>query len=91
MGFVRNVVTVALIAGAFYYGYKLHEKKILEMPYRVETQHSVPYLVKNETNERHMITEDFQLGTIEYRLRGLMREGKNKLEDALEELIENYN
>jgi hypothetical protein len=62
-------------------------------PYKlIENNNNGIYsLIEKDTNKRQEITRDFQLGTIDYRIDGILRESKGRVKESLETLSKKYN
>lgn len=80
--------SLILLGFAAYGGYRAWED--YKAPYRLERADSAYYLVEKSTSRQKLITKDFQLGTPEYRLEGLMQESKDKVLEAIDTLVKKY-
>jgi hypothetical protein len=88
---IRNNMTVGglIVMGlALYGGYRIWDD--YKAPYRLVSENSGYYLVEKSTNRQKQITKEFQLGSPEYRLEGLMHESKDKVLGAIDELVKKY-
>jgi len=45
-----------------------------DFQYKVEREKNQPFLYNRKTHEKQLITSDFQLGTLEYRVEGIKKE-----------------
>jgi len=45
-----------------------------DFQYKVEREKSQPFLYNRKTHEKQLITSDFQLGNLEYRIEGIKAE-----------------
>jgi len=61
-----------------------------DCPYTLTQDSGIQYVVKKETRQKKQLTQDFELGTLEQRLRGILKEGKENVRTALEQLSQNY-
>ncbi len=84
-GFLDLVLLGFALYGGYcaYHGYK--------EPYSLEQEHGSYYLVKKSTDQKKLITGNFQLGSLEYRLKGVLEDGKDNVRRALERTAKEYN
>jgi len=74
---------------ALYGGYCIYQN--YNNPYKQVQENEIHYLVKKSTEQKQVITDNFQLGSLEYRLKGILEEGKENVRRALENTVKKYN
>ena len=87
-GVVESFVTLCLFTAGAYGAKRFYDD--FRAPYELQKGDGAYYLIEKDTGKRKMITQDFQLGSIEYRLKGLAEEGKQNVKDAIDGLAERY-
>jgi hypothetical protein len=85
--FPLRILAITFVSGAML-GYCSHDNIATDKRFRIERRKSQPFLVDRFTNESQPITSELQLGTVEYRIEGLLLE--EKLDARLSELSEKY-
>ncbi len=73
----KSVFYTALVGFGFFAGTKAAD----DTRYKIHRIGNDVYLVDKATSQKEPITDDFQLGSIEYRLNSLLEKKKNSLEN----------
>ena len=88
MGFLRSIIRVGLLGTAFFAGYSLCQYLNQDPKYYIRRINEKVYLVDKEINAKLEIDqENFQLGSIRYRIIGLLRDPA--YQSTLEQIIQN--
>jgi len=83
-----TLTDIGLIVLAAYGGYKGWQE--YKSPYKLKQENGIYCLLEKETNRKEKIREDFQLGSIDYRVKGLLKESKQKFRESLDNLAKEY-
>lgn len=92
MGLIKKLLKLKFYIALVAAGYLLHSCVNNDYRYRIERSEGKHYLVDLEPNDHGMYqsmeinTQTFQVGTIDYRLRGLLSE--HDLQDRLEQMYQ---
>ena len=89
MGIIRTILKLGVISGLMYMSYyggflgigKDYGMKIINDQY---------YVIDHRLKLSEPINKNFQMGSIEYRIKGLITENPDKLKSTIEKLIQNY-
>ena len=77
MGVVRTLLRMKVLTIAFLAGYIAHSYIASDVRYNVQRSFGTPYLCDKKSKKRLEIFEqDFQVGSLEYRMQGLAKEPK---------------
>lgn len=79
---------IVLAGLAAYGGYDLYRD--WKNPYSIEKEGYHYFLEDKRAGLRQPITRDFQLGDINYRVEGILKESKRNLEEVLDEVANKY-
>ncbi len=79
---------VLLTVAALYGGYRAWQD--YKSPYRLTEENEIYFLVEKATQRKEMITKNFQLGPLDYRIDGILQESKEKVRDTLDSLARKY-
>ena len=89
MGIIRSILKLGLISSLMYVSYyagftgvgKEYGMKIINNQY---------YVVNHRMGLSEPLNNSFQMGSIEYRIKGLLNEDPKKLKSTIDKLIEGY-
>ncbi len=79
-----GIVSLAIFVAAMHGCQRAYED--WKSPYRLTHYKEQYFLEEKRSARKEPITQDFQLGSIEYRIEGLLREGKDRVEQALKHM-----
>jgi hypothetical protein len=84
MSFSGLLLTVAAIYG----GYRAWQD--YRRPYRLTEEKGTYFLVDKNTDRKKIITKNFQLGTLDYRIDGILQESRERVRQTLDSLARKY-
>lgn len=87
-GLGEQAFSLAIICLAAYGAYCLYTE--YRSPYTLVKRSSGHYLVEKGTGRREIITPEFQLGSLEHRIKGLLSESKEHVQAAIESSLRSY-
>ena len=79
---VPSLSTLVILAAGVYGGYRAWQD--YKSPFKLIEDQGAYYLFEKETDNKIRITENFQCGSLEYRVGGILKESKERLYNALE-------
>ena len=89
MGLIKSLIKLKVYIISFAAGYILHSCAASDERYALQRSSNKPYLLDKITNTTLPINQEtFQLGTVDYRLKGLLQE--KDLSGTLEKLTEEW-
>lgn len=88
LGRRTGLLDLVVLGFAIYGGTCLYHN--YRSPYKLTQEQGINYIIKKKTDEKKIITDNFQLGSLEYRLKGVLEEGKDNVRRALEKAARKY-